>query len=77
MPEIFVFYVFYCNLKEKDHIRRIINSKKKRNICKSSVIIILIYRKLGSIGPVKQDIKLPLPNSQTNMSLLKTISSKN
>ena len=25
------FYVFYCNLKEKDHIRRIINSEK-RNI---------------------------------------------
>ena len=76
MPEIFVFYVFYCNLKEKDHIRRIINSKKKRNICKSGIII-LIYRKLGLIGPVKQDIKLPSSNSQTNMSLLKTISSKN
>ena len=22
------FYVFYCNLKEKNHIRRIINGKK-------------------------------------------------
>ena len=25
----FVFYVFYCNLKEKYHTRRIINSKKR------------------------------------------------
>ena len=24
----FVFYLFYCNLKEKDHIRRKVNSKK-------------------------------------------------
>ena len=31
MHKSFLFYVFYCNLKEKDHIKEIINSKK-RNI---------------------------------------------
>ena len=30
--QIFVFCVFYCNLKEKDHIRRNKNNKK-RNVC--------------------------------------------
>ena len=43
----FVFYVFYCNLNEKDHIRRIINSKK------SSIIIVLIYQNLGLVGLVQ------------------------
>ena len=28
-----------------------------------SIIIILIYRKLGSVGPVQQKIKLPSPYS--------------
>ena len=28
-----------------------------------STIIILIYRKLGSVGPVQQKIKLPSPNT--------------
>ena len=28
----FCFYVFYCNLKQKDQIRRIINGKKKKNM---------------------------------------------
>ena len=54
---IFVFYVFYCGLKENDHIRRNKNSKKKFKkmfICEISIIIILIYRKLGSVGPVQQ-----------------------
>ena len=33
MPSALNFcYVFYCNLKEKAHIRRSINSKKK-NVC--------------------------------------------
>ena len=30
--EIFVFHVFFRNLKEEDHIKRNINSKK-RNVC--------------------------------------------
>ena len=28
-------------------------------ICKISIVIILICRKLGSVGPVQQKIKLP------------------
>ena len=43
------FYQFYCNLKEKDHIRRKINSFEIN-------IIILTCRKLGSIGPVQQKL---------------------
>ena len=27
--QVFVFYVFFCNLKENDHIRRNENSKKR------------------------------------------------
>ena len=27
---VFLFHVFYCNLKEKDHFRRITNSKKNK-----------------------------------------------
>ena len=30
----------YCNLKEKDHIRRIINNKKKNNLCVKSVLLL-------------------------------------
>ena len=30
-------------------------------MCEISIIIILIYRKLGSVGPIKQKIKLPSP----------------
>ena len=41
----------YCNVKEKDHITRIINSKKRNLICKISNIIILIYQKLGLPSP--------------------------
>ena len=37
VQEIFVFYVFYCDLKEKYHIRRNTNCKKK---CEISTIII-------------------------------------
>ena len=29
-----------------------------------SIIIILIYRKLGSVGPIQQKIKLPSPHIQ-------------
>ena len=57
-------YVFYCNLKQKDHIRRIINSKKKEIfIYEVSIIIIFIHWKLGSVGPVQEKIKLPPPNT--------------
>ena len=34
--------------------------KKKIFICEISIII-LIYQKSGSVGPVQQKIKLPLP----------------
>ena len=33
------FYVFYCNLKEKDHIG-IINSKKKKYLYEKSILIL-------------------------------------
>ena len=58
------FYVFCCNLKEKDHIRRNIISKKKKKetyIREISVIIILICWNVGSVWPVQQKIKLPSP----------------
>ena len=32
-------------------------------ICEISIIIILIYQKLGLVGPKQQKIKLPLPNA--------------
>ena len=54
------FFVFYCNLKEKCHIERNINSKKKLFICEISFFI-LICQKLGLVGLVQQKIKLPLP----------------
>ena len=47
MHQIFVFYVSYGNLKEKDHIRRNINSKKKEMfISEISIIIMLISQKI-------------------------------
>ena len=49
----FRFYLFYCNQKEKD-------------IQIFSIIIILIYQKLGSVGPVQQKIKLPSPYLPTS-----------
>ena len=58
--QIFVSYVFYCNVKEKDHIRRNINSKKKEMfICEISIIF--ICQKLRSLGSLKQEVKLPSP----------------
>ena len=38
--QIFVSYVFYCNVKEKDHIRRNINSKKKKSLHGKSVLFL-------------------------------------
>ena len=61
----FVFYVFYCNLKEKYHIRRNINSKKREMfIYEISIVIFLICKKLGSVGLVQQKIKLSSPYSK-------------
>ena len=39
--QIFVFYLFYCNAKEKDHIRKNINSKTKKElfICESVLFL--------------------------------------
>ena len=51
--------IFFCNLKEKDHIRRNKNGKKKGIfICEISIII-LICQKLGLVGPLQQKINLP------------------
>ena len=47
-----VFYLFYCNLKEKDHIRKI----AEIFLCEISIIIII-----GLVGPIQQKIKLCLP----------------
>ena len=54
-----VFIFLHCDLKEKYHIRRKINSKII--IFEVSIIIILICRNLVSVGPVQQRIKLPSP----------------
>ena len=52
--QLFVFFGFYYNLKEK-YIRTNINSKKKEMfICEISIIIILICQKLGLFGHVQQ-----------------------
>ena len=55
----FCFYVFYCDLKGKYHIRRNINCKK-RKVCEISIIILVFY-KLGSVRPVQQKINWPSP----------------
>ena len=59
----FLFYVFYCNLKEKDHIKKNINSNKKEMFIYEIIIIIiiLICQKLGLVGSVQEKIKLPSP----------------
>ena len=36
----FVSYVFYCNLKEKDHIRRNINIREKNEIYMKSLLLL-------------------------------------
>ena len=80
MHQIFVFNVFYYNLKEKVHIRRDMNSKKREMFICEIYIIILIRQKLGLFGPVQQKIKLPLPHSKPepvysirNLFKLKTV----
>ena len=52
---------FFCNIKQKDHIRRKINSKKKIFICEVCIITVLISRKLGLLEPIKENIKLHFP----------------
>ena len=45
--------------------------KRKMFLCEISIIIIiiiLICQKLGSVGPVQQKIKLPLPNRKATHS---------
>ena len=60
--QIFIFYVFYCNLK-KDHIRRNINRKKKEMyICEISIIIILICLKLGPYNKKLSCLRLMTAN---------------
>ena len=54
-----IFYLTYCQLKEKDDIRRKINSKKIF-ICGIGIII-LICQNLVSDEPVQQKIKLLSP----------------
>ena len=50
----FCFLIYFSViLKKKNHIRRNINSKKEMFFCEISIII-LICRKLGSVGPVQQ-----------------------
>ena len=57
----FLFIMYYFNQKEKYH-NRIINSKKIYIfIHKISIIIILIYQKVGLVGLVQQKTKLPSP----------------
>ena len=64
VDQIFVFYLFYCNLKGKDHIRTKINSKKKIT-CEISIII-LIYHKIGLVWLVQQKIELSSRNTTFN-----------
>ena len=58
----FIFHIFYCNLQQKDPIRRKLNSKNIF-VCEISIIIILICEKLGLVTPVQQNIKLPLTDT--------------
>ena len=59
---IFVFYILYCNPKEKQI------AKRKMFLGEISIIIILICQKLGTVGPVQQKIKLPSSNRKATHS---------
>ena len=56
-------YQDYCNVKEKDHIKININSKKKEMFKKEIIIIIiiLVWQKPESVGAIQQKINLLLP----------------
>ena len=41
--QIFVFYQLYCRPKEKDHVRRKLNSKKKKSLYVKSVLLLLFW----------------------------------
>ena len=57
----FVFYVFYCNLKEK-YLLEELQIVKKEIFTLEISIIVLIYQKLQSVRSVQQKIMLPSPN---------------
>ena len=62
------FYAFFCDVKEKDQIRRnMINF----------YFIFLICLKLGLVRPVQQKIKLPLSNDHFLLFILEQYSLKN
>ena len=65
----FIFHIFYCNLQEKDPIRRKLNSKNIF-ICEINIIIILICGNLGLVTPVQQKIKLPLTDTQYHFIII-------
>ena len=58
-PLNFYFYLFYCNLKEKDLIRRNINSKKIL-ICKISIIICQNQRRSGPYNKQLSCVRLSM-----------------
>ena len=41
VKETCAIYVFYCNIKEKDHIRRNIDNKKKKCLYEKSALLLL------------------------------------
>ena len=49
----FALYLFYCNPKEKDHLRRKINVKKEMFTREINIINILISQKLGQVHTTK------------------------
>ena len=57
----FCFYVFFCNLKENNQIRRNINNKKKKYM-RNHYYYYFDLLKLGLFGPVLQNINLPYLN---------------
>ena len=59
------FYAFFCDLKEKDQIRR------------NMINFYFICLKLGLVRPVQQKIKLPLSNEHFLLFILEQYSLKN
>ena len=62
----FAFYPFYCSLKEKEHMRRITNSKKRNIYLWNQYDYYSDLPKLGSPRPGHQKIKLRSPNRRCN-----------
>ena len=56
----FLFFM-YCNVKEKGQITRNKNSKKKNVYIENQYYYYFGLPKLGSVWPVQQKLKLPLP----------------